>query len=417
MNCPVEYWIWLQRTLGTGKDTGEILAYFGNPVNIYEAGRKNLLMSGIINRKIADSLAKYSPSQSYTVMKQCENNGWHIIPYDSEYYPPMLRKLDNSPLVLYVCGDPAVLTHSFCIGVVGTRNASQYGTKAAADISFALAKAGAVIVSGGALGIDSVAHSSAIQAGGRTVAYLGCGLGCDYLKENKPLRDEISENGALVSEFLPFTEPTRYTFPVRNRLISGMCQGTVVVEAGARSGSIITAKYAMRQGRDLFAVPGEIFNKNNEGTNNLLNSGAVPVLKVSDIISFYTEQILSVNSGVMPVIDYDSDSGKNAISYPAAQITWKTIDNNSTANAVKKCPSGAEKKDTSKTTEKQALPDYATGNAKKLYGIITDEPKTADDFVVETGMTVQDVLSAVTELELYGFVTMHSGKRYGLKIN
>ena len=181
MSCPVEYWIWIQRTLGTGKDTEELLSYFGDPRKIYEAGRKNLLMSGIINHKIADSLAMFSPSESYTVIKQCENNGWKIITYDDENFPPMLRNLSDSPVVLYVHGDEKVLKSQLCIGIVGTRNASEYGIKAAKDISYSLAKTGTVIVSGGAVGIDAAAHSAAIEAGGKTVAFLGSGLGSDYL--------------------------------------------------------------------------------------------------------------------------------------------------------------------------------------------------------------------------------------------
>ena len=402
MSCPVEYWIWLQRTLGTGKDTEELLSYFGDPRKIYEAGRKNLLMSGIINHKIADSLAMFSPSESYTVIKQCENNGWKIITYDDENFPPMLRSLNDSPVVLYVHGDEKVLKSQLCIGIVGTRNASEYGIKAAKDISYSLAKTGTVIVSGGAVGIDAAAHSAAIEAGGKTVAFLGSGLGSDYLMENEKLRQNIAANGALVSEFLPFTPPTRFSFPVRNRLISGMCKGTIVVEAGEKSGSIITAKNAIKQGRDIFAVPGEIFNKKHAGTNYLINNGAVPVFGVSDVIDYYSDIIMELNGGIIPEVNSNFRMSDESHTEKKIQVTWET---------VKKEPPARKKQ------EKAQLPEFATENAKKLYGIITEDAKTADEYVIETGMSVQDVLSAITELELYGIVMMHSGKRYGLKIN
>lgn len=402
MSCPVEYWIWLQRTLGAGKDMGELLSYFGDPRKIYEAGRNNLLMSGIINRKIADSLATYSPSESYTVMKQCENNGWKIITYDDECFPSLLKGLNDSPVVLYVHGDENVLKSQFCIGIVGTRKASEYGIKAAKNISYALAKSGAVIVSGGALGIDSAVHEATIDAGGKTVAFLGSGLGSDYLMENEPLRQRIAANGALVSEFLPFTPPTKYSFPVRNRLISGISRGTVVVEASEKSGSVITAQHAMKQGRDVFAVPGEIYNEKHAGTNYLINNGAVPVFSVSDVVDYYSDVIMSLNGGNIPEINYDFHVNNAYKTESKVQVTWET---------VKKEPPVKKKQ------EKAQLPDFATENAVKLYGIITEEPKTADEYVIESGMTVQDVLSAITELELYGIVMMHSGKRYGLKIN
>lgn len=402
MSCPVEYWIWLQRTLGVGKDMGELLSYFGDPRKIYEAGRNNLLMSGIINRKIADSLAMYSPSESYTVMKQCENNGWKIITYDDDCFPSLLKGLNDSPVVLYVHGDEKILKSPFCLGIVGTRKASEYGIKAARNISYSLAKSGAVIVSGGALGIDSAAHEAAIEADGKTVAFLGSGLGSDYLMENEPLRQCIAANGALVSEFLPFAPPTKYSFPVRNRLISGISRGTVVIEASEKSGSVITAQHAMKQGRDVFAVPGEIYNEKHAGTNYLINNGAVPVFSVTDIVDYYNDVIMALNDGIIPEINYDFHVNNVSKTETKVQVTWET---------VKKEPPVKKKQ------EKAQLPGFATENAVKLYGIITEEPKTADEYVIESGMTVQDVLSAITELELYGIVMMHSGKRYGLKIN
>lgn len=417
MSCPVEYWIWLQRTLGAGKDMGELLSYFGDPRKIYEAGRNNLLMSGIINRKIADSLAMYSPSESYTIMKQCEDNGWKIITYNDKYFPSQLKNLNDCPVVLYVQGDETVLKSQFCVGIVGTRKASEYGIKAAVNISYSLAKSGAVIVSGGALGIDTAAHEAAMEAGGKTIAFLGSGLGCNYLMENNPLRQRISKNGALVSEFLPFTEPTRYTFPIRNRLISGLSRGTVIVEAGEKSGSVITAQHAMKQGRDVFAVPGEIYNKNHAGTNYLINNGAVPVFNVSDITDYYSDLIMSINGGVIPDVDYDFSSYNGNNPKQSVQVTWQTVETEVTGKQKSKKKTEVKTNFVTDKVIKSQLPSYATENAVKLYGIITDEPKTTDEYVIESGMTVQDVLSAITELELYGFVTMFSGKRYGLKIN
>lgn len=181
-----------------------------------------------------------------------------------------------------------------------------------------------------------------------------------------------------------------------------MCKGTIVVEAGEKSGSIITAKNAIKQGRDIFAVPGEIFNKKHAGTNYLINNGAVPVFGVSDVIDYYSDIIMELNGGIIPEVNSNFRMNDESHTEKKIQVTWET---------VKKEPPVRKKQ------EKAQLPDFATENAKKLYGIITEDAKTADEYVIETGMSVQDVLSAITELELYGIVMMHSGKRYGLKIN
>ncbi len=411
MICPPEYWIWLQRTLGSGRDIDELLSFFGTPEKIYEAGRKNLSDSGLVNKKTVDALAKYSPSESYDIIRQCEVNGWHIIPYDDVRYPHQLKKMSNSPLVLYVCGDTEILNSKFSVGIVGTRDASENGKNAARNIADALARVGAVVVSGGALGIDRAAHEAAMDAGGKTIAFLGSGLGSKYLAENREMRERIALNGALVSEFLPFTEPSRFTFPVRNRLISGISNGVVVVEAGEKSGSIITADYARKQGKDLFAVPGEIYNRSHAGTNMLISTGAVPVFGVNDIINYYDDVIRQINSGNLPEYKEMTYAPKKEVKKSEKQLTWQDAE----ASAV--LPETKKMKNPAVSTEKAPLPEYASENAAKLYGIMTFDAKTADEYVIATGLTVAEVLSALTELEIYSLVSMQSGKRYGLKIN
>lgn len=409
MKCPVEYWIWLQRTLGSGRDMDELLAFFGTPQKMYEVGRNGLFQSGLVNKKTADSLCRYSPSESYTVIKQCETNGWHIITYDDDRYPQKLRTIQNSPPVLYVCGDTEILKNPFCVGMVGTRNASENGINAAKNIADALARVGAVVVSGGALGIDRASHEAAMDAGGKTIAFLGSGLGSKYLAENENLRKRISENGALVSEFLPFSDPTRFTFPVRNRLISGISKGVVVVEAGEKSGSIITAEYARKQGRDLFAVPGEIYNRNHAGTNMLISNGAVPLFSVDDIVNFYDDTIRRLNKGKVPEYNSITYAPQSEKYQQDKQLSWKDAREEKTPVVKNK------KQEIAEPVKKSQLPEYATENAVKLYGVMTNEPRTADEYVLLTGLTVSDVLSALTELEIYSVAEICEGKRYVLK--
>ncbi len=402
MNCGPEYWIWLQKTLGTGKSYEEILSYFGNPERLYESGKKAWLESGLFSEKTLEKLISSSPSETYHVIKACKDNGWHIVTYKDECYPSLLRQIKNYPLVLYVYGDKEVLKTQFALGIVGTRNATEYGRQAAMNLSYNLASAGAVIVSGGALGIDSCAHEGAIKAGGKTIAVLGNGLGSGYLRQNESLRDTIAQNGAVITELLPFTAPSKTTFPVRNRLISGISRGLLVVEAGEKSGSLITAGYAAEQGRDIFAVAGNIFSNGFNGTNELIRDGAKSVFSANDILGVYAERFsryININTTEerLPEIEKISET----------QVYDKPVE-------VKE--NKIEKKEELKKIISPEIPDFLSDNAKKLARFINDEQKTADKLSDDSEMSISDVLSALTELEMFSVIEMHSGKRYTLKL-
>lgn len=414
MKCPAEYWIWLQRTLGVGKRLDEFLSYFGDPVTLYEAGHAEWVNSGVFSEKDSAKLVQFSPSQSYTVMKNCADNGWDIVTYDDDCYPARLRTLHNPPCVLYVRGDKTILNAAVSIGMVGTRDASEYGLNVARQLSDSLAKSGVVIVSGGALGVDSASHEGAINAGGKTVAVLGCGLGSNYLQANRELRDAVAENGAVISEFLPFTEPTRTTFPVRNRIISGMTLGTVVIEAGERSGSLITARLALEQGRDVFAVPGDVTNSNYFGTNNLIRDGAKSVFSHMDILDSYIDaygEYIDTDKRYTPVKAVQPKE-KPRIS----QVSWNSVKTN-TAKPKKETEKRKTVPEVQKKEEKieTQLPAYATDEAKKIYSLLSDKGILTDDLVSQSGLNVSQVLSALTELEMYGCAYMGSGKLYYLK--
>ena len=398
MNCGPEYWIWLQKTLGTGNSYDELLQYFGNPERLYESGKKAWLESGLFSEKTLEKLISSSPSETYHVIKACKDNGWHIVTYEDECYPALLRQIKNYPLVLYVYGDKEVLKTQFAIGIVGTRNATEYGSQAAMNLSYNLASAGAVIVSGGALGSDSCAHEGAIKAGGKTIAVLGNGLGSSYLRQNENLRDSIAQNGAVITELLPFTDPSRTTFPVRNRLISGISRGLLVVEAGEKSGSLITAGYAAEPGRDIFAVAGSIFSNGYNGTNNLIRDGAKSVFSANDILEVYAERF-SRYININTTAERLAETEKQVYDKPA-EIKEKKI----------------EKKEETKNAVLPEIPDFLSDNAKKLVQFISEEEKTADKLSDDSGMSISDVLSALTELEMFSVIEMHNGKRYTLKL-
>lgn len=405
--CPVEYWIWLQTSLGVGARTDEILAYFETPENLYSAGSEEWRLSGLFTQKRIETLKRSTPSQTGEILGECRKKGYTIITPDSPLFPERLKNLSDMPLVLYAYGDCSVLRDTVSIGMVGTRNASNYGIETAQKLSYRLASAGVTIVSGGALGIDSEAHAGAMLANGRTVAFLGCGLSYNYLKENAPLRRAIARHGALVSEFPPFHPPGKATFPIRNRLISGVSLGVVVVEAGVKSGSLITADCALEQGRDVFAVPGDIIRSSFDGTNHLIKNGAKPVFSAEDVLAEY-----EYNYGDL----FDMEKAKEPLSELSYVDYRKPKDRNT--DKVKTEPTQRtaqikkEKITEQKTVEKRELGDEVDENAKLVYSVLTDSGVHIDDIVRKTNLKMNIALASLTELELFGYVELVSGKKY-----
>jgi DNA processing protein len=385
-----EFWIWLSRTLGAGAKTGDLISYFGSPRDMYEAGSNEWRLSGLLTKKQIESLKQFSPSQSSDIYKICEKNRWHIVTPSSSFYPVMLMDLPDMPAALFVDGDCSVLKSRVNIAFVGTRKASEYSRKIAYSLSYEISRAGAVVVSGGALGIDSASHEGALRAGGKTVAVLGCGLGTDYLQENAALRNDISKNGALITEFLPFTPASRTTFPIRNRIISGMSAGTVVIEAGARSGSLITANLALSQGREVFAVPGDLTSSSYTGTNNLIRDGCIPVFEAEDIVRPFRF--------VYP--EFRLKDGEKA---PA----FEPLTEENSKKASQKDEVIKEEKPVIKRTDISL-----SQNAKKVYDIFGQIPLHIDEITEKSALPSSQVLAALTELELYGLVALENGRKY-----
>jgi DNA processing protein len=201
----------------------------------------------------------------------------------SRLYPPLLAELHDPPAAIHVRGDTEILAEP-AVAIVGARSCSSYGAGVARELARELARAGVVVVSGLARGIDGEAHRGTLEGGGRTVAVLGCGIDRDYPRSHSELARRIRERGAVVSEYPPGVEPAPWRFPARNRIIAGLCAATVVVEARERSGALITADFALELGRDVFAVPGEITSALSAGTNDLLRQGAAPLLSAGDVL-------------------------------------------------------------------------------------------------------------------------------------
>ena len=281
-------WVWLSLKCGAGSsELMNLIESMGTVGKIYESGFEDYMSAGVSER-LACLLCEKDMEQASKVMYYCERYRIGILCYDDEKYPKSLKSLPNPPAVLYWSGNLPDLNRRLCISVVGTRKMSDYGMRAAYKIAYETAAAGAVIISGMALGIDGVAACAAVTAGGSTVAVLGCGIDIIYPKCHRKLEEIIRRHGAVITEFPPATEPHGYNFPIRNRIISGLGQGTVVIDADVGSGAMITAKNAILQGRDIYAVPANIDGENSSGTNALIRDGAVAVLCGRDIISNYS---------------------------------------------------------------------------------------------------------------------------------
>lgn len=373
------YWIMLAEALGAGANHLEISSIYPTARDVFEASSADRRMSGVFTSHQLSSIDKANREAAEEYITLCRRKNWQILTPQDEAFPPMLRSLSDSPLVLYVNGSLEPLNNGFGFGVVGTRKPGRDSIQIAMNISAELADAGMVIVSGGAMGIDSAAHEGALRAGGKTVAVMGCGLGTQYLMQNEPLRRRIAQNGAVISEFAPLSSASPYTFPIRNRIISGLSHGILVVEASERSGSIITANSALHQGRDVFAVPGNIVTSAYAGANRLIHDGAVAVTRSYDIIGEYEDLYGDLMRRNRP---------KKQVSPTPAPA----------ASAVTKRSDAA-----------------LTSKEKAVYAAFGPEPLFPAEIALAANLPLGEVTSLLTMLEVQDYIESAPGGRYTLK--
>ncbi|HZJ77561.1 MAG TPA: DNA-processing protein DprA [Clostridia bacterium] len=400
------YWVWMQMALGVRARVDEILSVFPSPITLYDAGTTEWKLSGVLTPIQIRKLSQTDIEKANQVVRLCDINGWKIITPDHSLYPPLLLEICDYPIVLYVWGDLSCLKNKISIAVVGTRTASRHSINVAGRLCASLTRSGSLVVSGGALGIDSAAHTGALYAGGKTVAVLGCGLAAKYLMENQAMRKNISENGAVISEYLPDTKPLGQNFPIRNRIISGLSYGTVVIEAGERSGSLITARLANEQGRDVFAVPGDIISSCFTGANRLIADGARPIFSASDILCDYAvtyPELLDINK-IENTLDFEAVPLQNVKSSTRPKIKQTISAKNANGNnkppkapVVKKSYNGKDE------------------NVKKVFNCFDANPMQTDDIVRKSGLDTKTVLEALTRLEICDLIQLQSGNRYTLK--
>ena len=282
----MEYWIWLSRIEGLGPiKIKELLKQYKRPENIWELDKNKLMQTKGIGENIANSILKKEYRENLEqYVKYMKKYNIGIITIDDKDYPKKLLHIYDAPAILYYKGDKKLL-HTDIIAMIGCRECSNYGKEVSIKFSYELAKNGITIISGMAKGIDSYSHIGCIKAGGKTIAVLGSGLDIIYPKENCLLYDEIlSAKGLILSEYVIGTKPSKLNFPARNRIISGLSNGVIVVEAKGKSGTLNTVDFALEQGKDIFVVPGNITSTNSTGTNELIKQGASCVTGVEDIL-------------------------------------------------------------------------------------------------------------------------------------
>lgn len=378
----LKYYIWLSCVKGMRANTiPRLLEHFGTPEQIFFAGDSEYSRVDGLSRAEAAGLNSKSLGQAAAIIEHCKQHGYTMVTIQDAAYPERLRNIYDPPCVLYVKGSLPAVDEEVCIGIVGTRRCTQYGVTSAEKLGRGLAAAGGIVITGLAKGIDTAAARGALRAGGRVIGVIGSGLDTVYPHENKQLFDEVAKNGAIISEFIPEAPVTGANFPIRNRIISGLSLGVAVVEAPAKSGALITASRALEQGRDVFAIPGNVDLPTFMGSNSLLKEGAIPLTGAEDIIREYADLYPGM---------HEAEQEKPPVRHKIEIDNAKPIEY---SNVIKE-------------------PDDLDGDEKSVYLPLMKGTMHVDDIIMTTGLPAHAVLSALTMLEIKGYVRQDTGKRF-----
>lgn len=389
------YWIWFSLLSGLKiQQKTELLRRFSSPEDIYdskEPGLKDL------DRDLTGARA---------VIKQCRDKGIGILTMGAEGYPERLRNIPDPPLVLYYRGKLPDFSKHPVIGVVGTRKASPYGMNIARLLSRQIAACGGLVVSGGASGVDTMAMCGAMDTGSPVVGVMGCGVDVVYPRSNRQLFDEVVQNGCLLSEYLPGEKPERWHFPQRNRIISGLSNGVLIVEAPEVSGALITARTACDQGRDVYAVPGNIDVAACAGSNALLQDYAMAVCSGWDVLRQYEAIYPGVVAKREPVC------GRKVEIRPVATAPAKQEKSGKT-------PAPSDKKNIDKPDSCQYSGIDISGlteEERHLLSCMGTKPCYLDDVIAQMGQPASSVMGLVTRLALRGLIENHPGRMVSAKV-
>ena len=408
------HWIWLAtRPSLTDLVKVELVRHFGDAEGVYYAGD----YAGIegLTEEGVDALKDRNLTPAEEILAQCDREGLRVLTWQDAGYPGRLRNIPDPPLVVYYKGRLPDFDGLPLIGVVGTRKASVYGLTAAKRLGYQIARCGGVVVSGAAAGIDSSSMQGALTAGGSVIGVLGCGADVVYPASNRALFADTARYGCLLSEFPPGTPPYKWNFPKRNRIISGLSCGVLIVEAPEKSGALITARQAADQGRDVFVVPGNIDVDSFVGSNRLLRDGAIAVSSGWDILSEYEGQFPG------KIRRYDRDARQTACpEEAAAQREAKVAQKPARPKAKQSEKPEPDKKgiDNGGATPYIDLNDILPGLSPDERAIVTAigaNGRLVDDVIADTGLSAGKVLAMLTLLEVRGVVRRLPGRQVTLK--
>ena len=384
----LKYWLWLTELRGLKNQARlALLRRFGSPEDVFYADAGEILLTEGMTQADAAILENHNLDAANRILADCQRLDIRILTIQDAEYPSRLKNIYDPPWLLYVKGRLPAIDETVAVAVVGTRVCTPYGESCAEKLSYGLTSGGAVVVSGLAKGIDAAASRGALRAGGITVGVVGNGLDVHYPYESRYLYEDVAAAGALISEYPPGTEPLGRHFPARNRIISGLCLATLVVEAPERSGALITAETANEQGRDVFAVPGPIDAPTSVGCNRLIRDGAGLVSDAWDILREYEARFPDM------LREEAAKEQPKTLGYQARQ-----------KEEPKEVPPSLSlsRSDVSLTDDQIAL----------LRILSDEEPALVDDLIDQSGIPTRRVLSALTVLEIENYVQQHSGKRY-----
>jgi DNA processing protein len=351
------FWVGFNLVKGIGAVRLQALRDHFNDLSVAWQAPVDALQAAGLSPKLAERVAQIRASVDLEdYISKAKAKGIHILTWEDENYPKRLKEIDQPPPVLYVRGE-LTTEDSWAVAVVGTRRVSVYGRQVTEELAAYLANNGVTVVSGLARGVDAISHQSALRAGGRTLGVLGCGVDRIYPPEHEQLAEKMISSGAILSDYAPGTPPDAANFPPRNRLISGLSMATVVVEAGETSGALITAQFAADQGREVFAVPGNILAPQSKGTNRLIAQGAHPMLAPGDVLD-----VLNMT----------------------------------------------------RVTEQRAVRKILPGNEleAKLLSVLSHEPLHMDEIRNQTGLPIERVSATLVMMELKGLVRQVGGMNY-----
>ncbi|MGN0985347.1 MAG: DNA-processing protein DprA [Candidatus Enterenecus sp.] len=401
----LKYWLWLADRKGLAGQTGvRVLNYFGSPERVYFSDAKEYRMVGGLSEIALHSLADKSMDRPNRILGDCDRLGIRILTLQDAVYPERLAAIAQPPMVLYMKGRPVAFDEEAAVAIVGTRDATPYGIDIAGRLSMELTRSGALIVSGMAEGIDTAAVKGALAAGGPVVSVLAGGLDVIYPRRNRQLYEDVSVAGTLISEQPPGTEPRGQLFPVRNRIISGLSVGVIAVESKRAGGTLYTVGHALDQNREVFAVPGPVGAVCSEGTNRLIQEGAAKlIMGAEDVLCELQDRFPGRLRRKAPLEPETAEQRlrqavkETAPERPAEEThAEKVVDNSTSAEYInwQDCKM--------KLTDDQQTVLLAFG----------EKAFRADDLVELTQLPARQVLSALTILQVQGYVTEESGKRF-----